>query len=634
MSKTILTSAFATYKAQCEANNKPIIMDEFVFALVPDQDPESDINPGEVLPPDSQIQGRFAVTQKGFINPDAVVYSIIIGTDIGTWDYNWIGLVNRDTNIVGAITHLKTQTKVKSDRFNNVEGDSIVRNVITPYTNASQLTQINVAADVWQLDFNSRLIAMDERVRTENTTMYGKSSFIANGWNVTEAGIEPGVGYVHGLECINRQLIPLSQNDLVLPKKVFLVASFEGSVNSEWQTITKIVIADSHPDISIENGVTFYSSVLAELQTSGIVDLRTPDWRTHHLNENEDPHPQYRTLATDKIPGISQFATKGESTNKDINDKMISPSSLGFVLDKFGEATAIPKATTEEYGKTRLATKEAVDSNDKSNDVVTVATLDKPGLKKEVIEHIQGGSGDNNITIKSLLGIMRKMEGKLGRVRIYMDNEIDDDYIAISGQTIFKTDYPEYFKHMGIADSTMTLPDWGEYGYIRQFNDTHVAGTQLADEIKRHNHTGSTSEAGGHTPIANPIDLGTKKGSFSEQLTIRRNQTNSRTPITLKGRSGDDGSQVVSPAWCFDAIDLGSTATHYIDVTIPSWTISQPFSSNNVSVPIGSFTPTMQRVNSHVHPVTVNYTGAGETRPKTTVAVYAVKVKYLTPMVE
>ena len=49
MSKTILTAAFATYQAQCIAADHPVILDEFVFALIPHQDPNAPIHPEETL---------------------------------------------------------------------------------------------------------------------------------------------------------------------------------------------------------------------------------------------------------------------------------------------------------------------------------------------------------------------------------------------------------------------------------------------------------------------------------------------------------------------------------------------------------------------------------------------------------
>lgn len=110
-----------------------------------------------------------------------------------------------------------------------------------------------------------------------------------------------------------------------------------------------------------------------------------------------------------------------------------------------------------------------------------------------------------------MLQLLRRMEGKLGKVQLYVNqNDVDEDYLPIIGQTISKSQYPDYFKYLGVTASTLTLPNWSTHGYIRQFSSTLEAGTQLADEIKSHYHNASSGAAGGHTPSINPISVGTK----------------------------------------------------------------------------------------------------------------------------
>lgn len=375
-------------------------MDQFVFALVPSQDPNTPISPDEPLPADRYIKGRFKVTQKGMINPNAVVYSIILGTDIGTWDFNWIGLVNSEQNLVGAISHTPIQTKSKIDKINNIAGDTLTRNIITPYTNASVLTEINVTADVWQLDFNSRLIAIDERIRLDNIDNYGQAAFIQNGWLATTRNnaitLAPGTAYIAGLQCINKQPLLVDFSGVSLPKKLYLEASFKGTVNSEWQTHTNIVIADSHPATRTENGVTYYSGEIARITTlSNITDLRTLDWRTSHLKEESNPHPQYvqtskldelLKAATTEAPGIIQLATQSEVNLGADAKKAITPSTLKVVTNSLeqkidhAEEQFNRVATTTQFGLTKLATQQNVDKKIGKDEVVTVETLNKPAL--------------------------------------------------------------------------------------------------------------------------------------------------------------------------------------------------------------------------------------------------------------
>ncbi|AVI66952.1 hypothetical protein CKQ84_14260 [Shewanella sp. WE21] len=334
MNQTILTNAFATYKAQCEAHNRPIVMDEFVFAMVPTQQYGEPIDLDESLPPDSQIVGRFAVSQKGMLNPDAVVYSIILGTNVGSWDFNWIGLVNREHNFVGVITHTSTQTKVKASPENGVEGDTLTRNVITPYTNAAKLTQIHVSADTWQLEFNQRLMAIDEHQRQQNLDVYGAAAFIDDGWKVTPLNgalsVSAGCGYVQGLHCDNTALQMVSLAGEVLPKTLFLVASFKGGLNSAWETHTQLRFANAYPEVTESNGVMYYAQAIAIVRSAGdIEDVRPKTWRAQHIDTNADPHPQYnKREATEGESGVMAIATQKEVDDAINDHKAVTPKTL------------------------------------------------------------------------------------------------------------------------------------------------------------------------------------------------------------------------------------------------------------------------------------------------------------------
>lgn len=567
MSKNILTNALAGYKAECEANNQPVVLDQFVFANIPDLDVEADISPDETLPPEDQIVGRFPVTQKGKINPNAVVYSIILGTDVGSFDFNAIYLVNSEMDLAGAIIHLKTQTKEAADPTNGIEGDTLTRNIITPYLNASELTQIVVDADTWQLDFNNRFTAIDERQRQNNLALYGDASFIDVGYqaSVNQADnhfidIAPGIAYVGGLKCVNTSIQTLDMTGIVLPKTVYLVASFQGDITSEWKTFPEIKVADSLEAAWIDNGVTYYSAPVAKLTTSGIQDLRSPDWRTDHLNSDKDPHPQY--------------AKKSET----------------------------------------------------------------------------------EISLNQITAIMRQMEGKLGRVRIYMANDIDAEYLPILGQTITKADYPDYFEFLGITDDELTLPDWSKHPYLHQASDTIPAGTTLEQQLLKHAHTASSNSAGAHshtagsnstgahTHIIDNKDLGTKTVS-TKDLGTKTTNTNSHSHTAASANPGNEDTSAnnilaygkrgdVSDNWGTKFSFTTNSSSHNHTVALGSHNHTVAMGAHNHTLQSSgahSHTITVNSGGAHSHTITVNENGADLLRPNSTAVVFAVKVKYLVP---
>lgn len=323
-------------------------------------------------------------------------------------------------------------------------------------------------------------------------------------------------------------------------------------------------------------------------------------------------------------------------------------------------------ATTDNKGLSELATQAEVDQKKSGNRVVTVDTLDKPALIKslqdfavsaanKVEEKIYGGvpvetldtikevsdalldTGDavsvmfNRIAnlearLTTTTLTLRKIEGKVGRVRLYMRNDIDDDYLPIRGQTIRKSDYPDYFAHLNITAETLRLPNWSTHGYIRQFSDTLAAGVTLEQEILQHNHTATIGNGGGHTPTAHPVDLGAKSGTFTLNKRFWTENAGAHShPISGVGdvihQSGNSGFSAVTNQGTAKRTGQGGDHAHYVDVN---------FGDVTVSIDIGSYTPILYPVAPHAHVAYIANTGGDENRPKTTVAVYAVKVKYLT----
>ncbi|NDK96928.1 phage tail protein, partial [Photorhabdus laumondii subsp. laumondii] len=57
---SVITVDFEKWKAQQAAAGKPVVLDEFVFAYVPDLDPTLAINRDETLPAESHIVHRQA----------------------------------------------------------------------------------------------------------------------------------------------------------------------------------------------------------------------------------------------------------------------------------------------------------------------------------------------------------------------------------------------------------------------------------------------------------------------------------------------------------------------------------------------------------------------------------------------
>lgn len=206
------------------------------------------------------------------------------------------------------------------------------------------------------------------------------------------------------------------------------------------------------------------------------------------------------------------------------------------------------------------------------------------------------------VRVNQIINMMKKMEGKLGRVRIYMADNIDDDYLPILGQTILKSDYPDYFEHLGIVDDELTLPDWSLHPYLHQASGDVPAGTTLEQQLLRHVHTASTSMAEDHVHEIDNKDLGTKnsKPAGKHKHIYDKLQNGNKLFVENHGGGGE-----------------------YVD----AYTDEEPDHTHQFI--LGEHNHSMRGAGGHEHDVEVDEFGEDLLRPNSTAVVYAVKVKFL-----
>ncbi|HHG9946114.1 phage tail protein [Yersinia enterocolitica] len=275
MSQSIITTAFEQWKAQEAAGGNTVVVDEFVLALVPGLDPNAPIDRSEGLPPAGQIVHRQAVNKTGVVNQNAVVYSITLGTEIGDFDFNWIGLVNKTSGTVAMIVHAPTQRKIAN--ANGQQGNALTRSFLMEYDGAASETGITVPAETWQIDFTARLTGIDEMQRLINLDHYGPGAFFADGFLVAKTGqqyyVTAGSAYVGGL----RAVLAANKNITVSakPVKVWADVSLQGNVVSQWESVVTLRLAATLADYRDNAGFMHRVFAVASIDAAGnITDLR------------------------------------------------------------------------------------------------------------------------------------------------------------------------------------------------------------------------------------------------------------------------------------------------------------------------------------------------------------------------
>ena len=270
---SLITPQFEQYIAQQTINKGTVVFDEFIFANIPGLTAEN-LKNHLTMPQAAHIVHRQAVSQSGVVNENAVVYSVTIGTEVGDFDFNFIGLVNKSKNMLAVAIQTTPVKKVRNK--NAVQGNSITRNVLLEFRGAKALTNINVTAQTWQIDFTVRLHGIDEKIRLTNRDLYGRAVFFDDSFLVKRKSgndytIEPGVAYVEG---VRANMIALENiNAANLPCSIYLDVVHHCTVTGAYETEIKFLKANK-ADYTDTTNRPHYVQILADIDRNGVVTDR------------------------------------------------------------------------------------------------------------------------------------------------------------------------------------------------------------------------------------------------------------------------------------------------------------------------------------------------------------------------
>ncbi|MDR2305711.1 MAG: phage tail protein [Paucimonas sp.] len=270
-----ITFAGESLIAQKQGAKEVLQITRFIYANVPGLDANAPIDRAAAKPPANQIVHTYDIPpgNSGYVNPNQVVYSSMLGSDIGDFDWNWLGLESAE-GVLFAVAYLPLQQKRRNIPPQQI-GNNVTRNILVEYSGAQELTGITIDASTWQHDFTVRLKGIDERERLSNRDIYGRACFFGNGLRFEKIGaayqLAAGVAYLEGIH-------------LALAKAQVLAAP--GGATQVWMRLTmrreqndvvpdwKVVYEPDQRDYLTDDGWV-YCIQLAELTASGeIIDLR------------------------------------------------------------------------------------------------------------------------------------------------------------------------------------------------------------------------------------------------------------------------------------------------------------------------------------------------------------------------
>lgn len=300
-----ITLAGESLIAQKLGAKQALTMAKFVFANVPGLDPKKPVDRAAPKPPANQIVYNYVIpaANTGYVNPNQVVYSSQLGSDVGDFDWNWMGLETAE-GVLFAVAYVPLQQKRKNIPPLQL-GNNVTRNVLVEFTGAQELTGVTIDAKTWQHDFTVRLAGIDERERLSNRDIYGRACFFDTGLQVEKVGtayqVKAGLVYVEGV----RVSVPavLAVPAATLPTTVWLDVVLERQLNdvvARWS----VVCAAAKPDYKDALGVQHYCIALADLSASTITDRRPVEAikgsLIQHLAAKIGIYPLLRAQATTK----------------------------------------------------------------------------------------------------------------------------------------------------------------------------------------------------------------------------------------------------------------------------------------------------------------------------------------------
>ena len=522
-----ITLAGESLIAQKQGAGEKLDIARFVLALVPGLDPNAPVDRAAGKPPAGQVVYTKDYDRKGYVSPNQVIYSLMVGSDVGDWDFNWIGLEAAE-GVLLAVATVPVQQKRKNIPPLQI-GNNVTRNFLVEFNGAQALTGITVDASTWQHDFTVRLNGIDQRERMSNRDVFGRACFLADSLQMERSfglyQVKAGIVYVEGVRLALAE--PVHAQLPALPAKAWLDVALARE-GSDTVATWKVVFGEVKTDYVDSNGTAHYVVELARVSVSGkITDLRAVEPITGAL--------------------VQQFALR--------NGDYIHLRARGTKKEDVG-LSELPNAKSDDPGINSseiLATTKALKAlydliaDEAVGEIFTVAMATPPTRSLRA-------NGD---------AVSRKVYAKLFA-------KIGTTYGAGDGVSTFNLPDPRGLHPRFLDDG-------------RGIDIDRVLGSYQADDMRSHNHTGSSASAGSHTHTAS---------SDSQGEHTHNVHYGNITP------DGADLSATNEPRNPLNGTDAPTVATA---------TTKAGAHAHNITINPGG---------AHTHAITITSTGGTETRSK------------------
>lgn len=443
-----ITLAGADLIAQKQVAQEGLDVVRFIFANVPGLNHSAAVDRAAGLPPAEQIVHTAIIPaeNKGYVNPNQVVYSVQVGSDVGDWDFNWLGLETAE-GVLFAVSYVPLQQKRRNIPPLQL-GNNLTRNFLVVFDGAQALTGVTIDASTWQHDFTVRLAGIDERERQSNRDVYGRACFFGSSLQLEKVGavyqLKPGNAYVEGVRLQRSAALPVVPQ--AFPTTAWLDVALQRELNdvvASWS----VVWGAGKVDYVDSAGVQHYCVAIADLPNSNTItdsrpveDIAGP--LVAHFAARVGDYAGLRARATTKADvGLGNLPNaKSDDENTNDSEILATTKAVKRALDRVtgfqlldatnGPVTVTLPAATAELGIVELTVRR-VDAT------TNAAVIAAGGADKLMLDTTSNAAGQASTELLFAGDWMRLRSDGAGRWWCVGQAQLPSN--VATGQAIFTT---------------------------------------------------------------------------------------------------------------------------------------------------------------------------------------------------
>lgn len=174
--------------AGAKSLNGGMLADQILFANVPGLDPDATPLKTEGMP--AQVEYPADITRAGSLSDDSVIFNTLLNSDVGNFQFNWLGLYNSTHNVLIAVGYEPLQDKYKTSGGGT--GNVLSKGFALNIKGLAAVAGVDIPAQSWQVDFTQRQKDNELNTRDALRKAYGPGTFLNDAGLV----IHNGTGFV------------------------------------------------------------------------------------------------------------------------------------------------------------------------------------------------------------------------------------------------------------------------------------------------------------------------------------------------------------------------------------------------------------------------------------------------------